>query len=167
MSGSTIHCYSVPLLVTLFVTNKSYPVLVQPTQECHLLKRTAINPWNWSVKLGYNQAEVIEDVTRQVICAGQTAVDENGVPQHPNDLRAQIALSLDNLETVLSAADMDLSNVTRLRIYTTDIEEALKSFDLLGTRFGEKRSAPPMTLVGVTSLAIPGLDFEIEASAAN
>ena len=67
------------------------------------MKRTAVNPWNWSLKLGYNQAEIIEGQTRQLIVAGQTAVDENGAPQHAGDMRAQIALALDNLEASFSA----------------------------------------------------------------
>lgn len=130
------------------------------------MERTAVNPWDWSLKLGYNQAEIIEGAARQVICAGQTAVDGNGAPQHPGDMRAQISLALDNLEAVLAKAGMDLSNVTRLGIYATDVDEALKNFDLMGMRFGPHQVAPPMTLLGVTRLAIPGLLFEIEATAA-
>jgi enamine deaminase RidA (YjgF/YER057c/UK114 family) len=61
---------------------------------------------------------------------------------------------------------MDLSNVTRLGIYATDVDDALKNFDFMGMRFGPHQSAPPMTLLGVTRLAIPGLLFEIEATAA-
>ena len=77
------------------------------------MERTAVNPWDWSVNLGYNQAEAIEGATRQLICAGQTAVDANGNPQHAGDMRAQIDLALDNLEAVLKVADMDLGNVVR------------------------------------------------------
>jgi len=131
------------------------------------MERTAVNPWDWSLKLGYNQAEVIEGAKRQVTCAGQTAVDGEGNPQHPGDMRAQISLALDNLEAVLAKAGMNLSNVTRLGVYATDVDGALKNFDLLGMRFGPLKSAPPMTLLGVTRLAIPGLLFEIEASAAD
>ncbi len=129
------------------------------------MKRTAVNPWDWSLKLGYNQAEVIEGASRQVICAGQTAVDAAGSPQHPGDMRAQITLALDNLEAVLTEAGMNLSNVTRLVVYATDVDEALKNFDLMGMRFGPHQVAPPMTLLGVTRLAIPSLLFEIEATA--
>ena len=129
------------------------------------MQRTAVNPWDWSLKLGYNQAEIIEGATRQVICAGQTAVDANGNPQHPGDMRGQIGLALDNLAAVLKGAGMDLSHVTRLCVYATDVDEALKNFDLLGMRFGAVQNAPPMTLLGVTGLAIPGLLFEIEACA--
>ena len=129
------------------------------------MERTSVNPWDWSLKLGYNQAEVIEGPTRHLVCAGQTAVDGGGIPQHPDDMRAQIGLALDNLETVLIQAGMTLANVTRLGVYTTDVDDALRNFDLMGMRFGPHQSAPPMTLLGVTRLALPGLLFEIEASA--
>lgn len=130
------------------------------------MKRTPVNPWSWSLKLGYNQAEIIEGQTRQLIVAGQTAVDENGVPQHIGDMRGQIGLALDNLEAVLKGAGMDLSNIIKLGVYATDVDEALKNFDLIGMRFGLVETAPPMTLLGVIGLAIPGLLFEIEATAA-
>lgn len=130
------------------------------------MHRTAINPWDWSLKLGYNQAEIIGGTSRQLICAGQTAVDANGNPQHPGDMRGQIRLALDNLEAVLAKADMGLKDVIRLGVYTTDVDEALKNFDLLGMRFGPVQCAPPMTLLGVTRLAVPTLLFEIEATAA-
>ena len=131
------------------------------------MKRTAVNPWSWSLNLGYNQAETIEGANRHLVCAGQTAVDAEGNPQHPGDMRSQIALALDNLETVLSAAGMGLASVIRLNIYTTDVDEALKHFDSLGSRFGPVEASPPMTLLGVTRLALPGLMFEIEATAAD
>ncbi len=64
------------------------------------MKRTPVNPWSWSQKLGFNQAEIIEETKRQLICSGQTAVDAEGNPQHPDDMRSQMALVLDNLEAV-------------------------------------------------------------------
>lgn len=129
------------------------------------MERKAVNPWEWSLKYGYNQAEVIEGATRQVICAGQTSVDGEGNPQHPGDMRAQISLALDNLEAVLKEAGMDLSNIVKLSVYATDVDEAMKNFDLMGMRFGPHQVSPPMTLLGVTRLAIPELMFEIEATA--
>lgn len=131
------------------------------------MNRTPVNPWPWSVNVGYNQAEIVENINRQVFCAGQTAVDGDGNPQHPGDMRSQIALSLDNLEAVLKKAEMTLGNTIRLSIYATDVDEAIKNFDLLGARFGQAGVSPPMTLLGVTRLAIPGLMFEIEATAAD
>ena len=131
------------------------------------MKRTVINPWSWSLNFGYNQAELLVGANRRLVCAGQTSVDAEGNPQHPGDMRSQIALALDNLEAVLNAAGMDLANVVRLNIYTTDVDEAVKNFDVLGLRLGSVDAAPPMTLLGVTRLAIPPLMFEIEATAAD
>jgi len=131
------------------------------------MKRTAVNPWTWSLQLGYNQAEIIEQTSRQLICAGQTSVNAQGQPQHIDDMRQQIILALDNLEAVLKSADMDLTNIIKLGIYTTDVDAAMQNFDIFGARFGSVQAAPPMTLLGVTRLALPGLMFEIEATAAD
>lgn len=130
------------------------------------MQRTPVNPWDWSLNLGYNQAVILTGATRQLVCAGQTAVDDSGAPQHPGDMRAQIGLALDNLEAVVTGAGMTLANITRLGVYTTDVDAALSNFDLLGQRFGPHNNAPPMTLLGVTRLALPGLLFEIDATAA-
>ncbi len=131
------------------------------------MKQTAVNPWAWSLKLGYSQAQIIEGARRQLVCSGQTAVDGEGNPQHPGDLRAQLSLALDNLAAVLRGASMDFGNIIRFNIYTTDVDEAMKHFDLLGARFGPVGAAPATTLLGVTRLAIPPLLIEIEATAAD
>ncbi len=130
------------------------------------MKRTAVNPWDWSVKVGYNQAEVIEGATRQVIIAGQTSVDADGAPQHPGDMRAQMTLAMANLEAVLAEAGMDLSHVVKLGVYATDVDAAMQNFDVVGMRLGAAQVTPPMTLLGVARLALPDLMFEIEATAA-
>lgn len=84
---------------------------------------------------------------------------------HSGDMRGQIGLAIDNLEAVLAATGMSLADVVRLNIYATDVDEALKNFDLLGSRFGAHNASPPMTVIGVTRLALPSLMFEIEATA--
>jgi len=129
------------------------------------MERTAVNPWDWSLKFGFNQAEVITGVTKHVICSGQTAVDDAGAPQHIDDMRAQISLALDNLEAVLQGAGLELRHVVKLNIHATDMAAAMENFDLLGMRFGPHGVKPPMTLLGVSALALPGLMFEIEATA--
>jgi enamine deaminase RidA (YjgF/YER057c/UK114 family) len=131
------------------------------------MNRTPVNPWPWSLPLGYNQAELVTGTTRQLICAGQTAVDASGAPQHPGDMRGQLALALDNLDAVLAAAGMSLADVVRLNVYATDVDAALRNFDLLGQRFGPLGVAPPMTLLGVPRLAMPSLMIELEATAAD
>lgn len=129
------------------------------------MERIAVNPSDWSLQFGFNQGEVITGSSRRLICAGQTSVDENGAPQHPGDMRAQIALALENLLAVLSEAGMGPENVVRLGIYTTDVDAAMQNFDLLGQTFGPVGVAPPQTLLGVSRLALEPLMFEIEAEA--
>ena len=131
------------------------------------MNRIPVNPWPWSLPLGYNQAELLTGTSRQLICAGQTAVDATGAPQHPGDMRGQLTLTLDNLEAVLKAAGMGLADVVRLEVYATDVDAAMRNFDLLGQRFGPLGIAPPMTLLGVTRLALPPLMIEIAATAAD
>ncbi|QYN32436.1 hypothetical protein K1T35_28040 [Pseudonocardia sp. DSM 110487] len=72
------------------------------------MQRTAVNPWNWSLNIGFDQAELIEGGRRQLVCSGQTSVDADGRPQHPGDMRAQVGLAMDNVEAVLAGADMRL-----------------------------------------------------------
>jgi enamine deaminase RidA (YjgF/YER057c/UK114 family) len=129
------------------------------------MKRTPINPWPWSVAFGFDQAQLIEESSRQLVVSGQTSVNGEGVPQHSGDMPAQVTLALDNLEAVLSAADMTFANVVRLVVYTTDVEMVRESFGRLTARVGASGARPSSTLVGVTRLAYPELMVELEATA--
>jgi enamine deaminase RidA (YjgF/YER057c/UK114 family) len=129
------------------------------------MERTPINPWPWSIKLGFDQAQLIEGHQRQLVCSGQDAVDADGNPQHPGDMAAQLELALDNLEAVLAAADMTLANIVRLNAYTTDVDELLKHFTTLTDRFGNSDDRFATSLVGVTRLAAPQLLVLLEATA--
>ncbi|HSL56472.1 MAG TPA: RidA family protein [Acidimicrobiales bacterium] len=161
------HVDTVPPSVTGSVTDASYGRSMNHDDNDMTLDRTPVNPWGWSQQLGYNQAEIVEGATRYLVCAGQTSVDAHGAPQHPGDMRSQIALALDNLETVVGAAGMTLADIIRLNVFTTDVDEAMRHLDVLGGRLGPIGVAPPMTLLGVTRLALPDLMFEIEATAAD
>ena len=114
------------------------------------MQRQSINPWPWSVNLGFDQAELIEGHGRFLVVSGQDAVDAEGSPQHPGDMAAQVELALDNLEAVLAAGDMTLADVVRLTVYTTDLDEYLEHFARVNDRFGGSRYAT--TLLGVTQL---------------
>jgi enamine deaminase RidA (YjgF/YER057c/UK114 family) len=129
------------------------------------VQRTVVNPWQWSVQMGFNQGEVVEGASRMLFCAGQTSVDENGAPQHAGDMGGQLALALDNLEAVLRQAGMGLGNVVRLNIYTTDVEAFIATYENVAGRMAAAGVAPPGTLLGVARLAFPELMVELEATA--
>ncbi|MFG1625134.1 RidA family protein [Kribbella sp. NPDC049227] len=129
------------------------------------MQRTAVNPWNWSVGLGFDQAQLVENRGRELICSAQDSVDANGNAQHPGDMAAQLRLALDNLEAVLSGADMTVANVVRLNIYTTDVGELLQQFGVLAERFGDTPDRFASTVLGVATLAGPDLLVALEATA--
>ena len=126
---------------------------------------TPINPVSWSIPLGFDQAELVEGQQRVLICSGQDAVDAEGNVQHPGDLAAQLELSLTNLDAVLAAAGMNLANVARLNVYTTDMDELAKNWGSVKSRFGESGGRFATTLLGVSRLFAPGLLVLMEATA--
>ena len=129
------------------------------------IQRSAVNPWQWSVEMGFNQGEVVEGHRRTLFCSGQTAVSAEGQPQHAGDMGAQVALAVDNLEAVLKEAGMGLANVVRLNIYTTDVDQFFTNYGSMAERMAAAGVAPPGTLLGVARLAFPELMVEIEATA--
>jgi enamine deaminase RidA (YjgF/YER057c/UK114 family) len=129
------------------------------------MMRTPVNPWSWSAALGYHQGEVVSGTAQTLYCAGQTATNGEGKPQHPGDIAAQIALCLDNLEAVLQHSDMSLANVVKLTIYATDVDQLFQNYGVLMGRLGPARATPPTTVLGVSRLALRELMVEIEAIA--
>lgn len=126
------------------------------------MERTAVNPHGWTVGLGFDQAQLVTGHQRILMCSGQDAVDADGRPQHPGDLAAQLGMALDNLQTILAAADMDLTNVVRLNIYAADVDDVIEKFAILNDRFAGSRYAT--SIVGVASLPA-GLLVMLEATA--
>ncbi|RJK97101.1 RidA family protein [Vallicoccus soli] len=129
------------------------------------MERTAVDPWTWSVGLGYHQGELVAGHTRTLHCAGQAAMDGDGRPRHEGDMAAQLALSLDNLEAVLAGAGMSLADVVRLDVHATDVDLLLQHYGVLVGRLGAAGAAPPTTVLGVVRLAVPGLLVELTATA--
>jgi enamine deaminase RidA (YjgF/YER057c/UK114 family) len=116
--------------------------------------RTSVNPWPWSTKLGFDQAQLVEGRRRELVCSIQDAVDTDGNSQHPGDIAAQLRLALDNLEAVLAEGGMTLANVVRLNIYTTDVDTLLQHFGI--SRSASKASASASRAVCSASLGSRG-----------
>jgi enamine deaminase RidA (YjgF/YER057c/UK114 family) len=129
------------------------------------MERKSINPVPWSLKLGFDQGQLLEGHRRQLVCSGQDAVDAEGNAQHPGDMAAQLELSVNNLEAVLAEADMTLANVIRLNVYTTDFDEFVKNWSSLAGRFGSSDDRFVTSLLGVTKLFTPELLVMLEATA--
>jgi enamine deaminase RidA (YjgF/YER057c/UK114 family) len=130
------------------------------------MERHVINPWKWQDNFGFVQANEVSGAQKTLICSGQTSVDDNGTPVHAGDMAAQVNKALDNLETVLKQAGMDMSNLVRLNMYTTDVDALFGAFPQVAGRLSADGKAKyASTLLGVARLAFPELMIEIEATA--
>jgi len=127
------------------------------------MERRVINPWKWQDNLGFVQANEVTDARRLLICSGQTSVDENGAPMHAGDMAAQFNKAIDNVETVLKAAGMDLTNIVKITVYTTDVDAFIGASMANQARIAGMKFAS--TLIGVTRLAFPALMVELEVTA--
>ncbi|MEV5871902.1 RidA family protein [Streptomyces tendae] len=129
------------------------------------MERNAVNPVSWSVEMGFNQGEVVSGQARTLYLSGQTAMSKEGRPEHDGDMAAQLALAVDNVEAVLAEADMSLTNLVRLNVYTTDVDLLFQHYGVLAGRLGAAGVAPATTMLGVTRLAVPGQLVELEGTA--
>lgn len=126
---------------------------------------TPVNPTAWSAAFGYDQAQLRPAPATVLTVAGQGPVDERGVLLHAGDISAQLSLTMANLEAVLAAAGMDLTDVLRLVVYTTDVDATLAAYDAITDRLRLFAASPPTTLLGVQRLALAGMAVEIDATA--
>jgi 2-iminobutanoate/2-iminopropanoate deaminase len=77
------------------------------------------------------------------------------------DVTAQARQIFVNLERILAAAGAGFADVLKVTVYMTDVEERRLINPVRQEYFGDAR--PASTLIGVSSLAIPGMKVEIEA----
>jgi enamine deaminase RidA (YjgF/YER057c/UK114 family) len=134
-------------------------------EHSSMIKRTAINPWQFGLDHGFSQGELVQGAERTLYCAGQASVDSKGQLIHEGDMAGQIGAALDNLEAVLRAAGMSLGSLVRLNIYTTDVDTLMRHYTALSTRLTAARVTPPGTLLGVARLGHPGIMVELEGTA--
>jgi 2-iminobutanoate/2-iminopropanoate deaminase len=130
------------------------------------MQKRVINPWSWQDAWGFVQANEIAGFERLLICSGQLALDADGEVIHDGDMRAQVRAAMDNLETVLQAADFSLADVVKLTIHTTDVATYRSCHGEVIRRTKEAGCQPAISLLGVTELAFPEGMVEIQAIAA-
>ncbi len=129
------------------------------------MERQIINPWTWQDEYGYVQANQVSDVQRTLYCSGQAANDATGAAVLAGDMRGQIGLALDNLETLLREAGFSFADIVRLNIYTTDVDQFFAHYDAFIGRLAEAGCRHAGSLIGVARLAFPEMMIEIEATA--
>ena len=124
-----------------------------------------VNPWQYQEIYGISQAIEVSNTQRILFCTGQTSVNDDGDPIYKDNMAAQIEQALNNLETVLSEADMSFANVVRLICFTTDVAAYNASSNALIGRLKNENCQPASTLIEVVGLFHPDVMIELEATA--
>lgn len=112
-----------------------------------------------------DRAQLRRAPRRILTVAPQGPVDDDGALWHEGDLDAQLALALRNVENLLAAVGLDLTDVLRLTVHTTDVEAVLAASAVINERLELAGATPPLTLLGVSRLPVAGMAVQIEVTA--
>ncbi|HUZ89461.1 MAG TPA: Rid family hydrolase [Candidatus Acidoferrales bacterium] len=100
-----------------------------------------------------------------VTIAGQTAYDEEGKIADPTNLEAQIEKAYSNVEVALKAAGGGWSDVVKMVSYVVGYQPAHRTLvSQVRSRFFNG-TPPATTLIGVQSLALPEVLYEVDVTA--
>lgn len=114
---------------------------------------------------GYSHTASVPAGTELVVVAGQYGSGPDGMVVSP-EFAVQVSQAFSNLSVALAAHGLDLSHVVQLKTYVVSPD-----FEKLGI-IGQAVQAsggdmpPTQTVIGVASLAMPDILFEVEALAA-
>lgn len=114
---------------------------------------------------GYSHVAQVAAGARLVFIAGQGGEDADS--QLSTDFTEQVRQALDNLQIALAAAGARVSDVAKLTVLIVD--HGLERLEIFGEelhRMWGSAPKPACTLIPVPRLALDGMLFEIEATAA-
>jgi enamine deaminase RidA (YjgF/YER057c/UK114 family) len=109
--------------------------------------------------IGYSQISVIEP-GRLAFVSGQVASSAKG--DAPSDLAGQTASVVSSLKAALNALDASPQDIAMMRIYMVELTPARQDIVMGKVLAFLDGAQPSLTGVGVTALAGPGLELEIE-----
>ena len=129
---------------------------------------TLMNPEGLAKTDLYRQVSVATGA-KLVFVAGQVARDTDGATVGEGDLAAQVEQCYLNLATALAGAGASFDDVVKLTVHLVDWTPDKMPLFTEGLARAAARAgitaAPPLTGVGVATLAAPDLLVEIEATA--
>jgi enamine deaminase RidA (YjgF/YER057c/UK114 family) len=99
-----------------------------------------------------------------VFLAGQAPLSADGELVAPGDFAGQARKTFENLATVLEQAGASFEAVVKMTAYLTDTTR-LPDYARVRNEFVDASQPPASTVVGVSSLAFPGMMIEVDAIA--
>lgn len=129
------------------------------------MSHVIVNPEGLADPVKYGYSHIARGPGGLVFVAGQYAADAEG-NLVSGDFAGQVRQSFENLRIALAAEGLDFSSVLRLGTYIVDHDT--EKLAVLGRQIAEiwGERPPTQTLIGVATLALPGMLFEVDAIAA-
>lgn len=125
------------------------------------------NPASLPTFGGFSQIAEVLPGGRLILISGQVGVEKGGELIRPNDFRAQLIQTFQNLQNALEAVGATFHDVVKLNYYCMD-EVSQDRLDLVRQvrdQFVNVDAPPAATFVFVSRLARPEWLIEIEAMA--
>jgi enamine deaminase RidA (YjgF/YER057c/UK114 family) len=125
--------------------------------------RSVYGVWSRAI---FADAAIVEGPARLIFVSGMAAEDpQDGHIHDPGDFAAQCRMSYDKIRKILGEQGAGMADIVRTVAYVTDMRNkdayvACQREALAGA------PPPPHTLLGVSSLAWPGMQVEVEVTAA-
>lgn len=113
---------------------------------------------------GYSHVVRVPAGGELVLVAGQYASDASGATTS-SDFATQVDQAFANLGIALRAAGLDYGDVVRIGTYIVDHDAEKLEVLVAAVRRLWGDQPPAQTLVGVATLALPDMLFEVEATA--
>jgi isochorismate pyruvate lyase len=114
----------------------------------------------WEKQVGYCRAVRRGNL---ISVSGTAPVDDRGEVFEPNNAYAQAKRCIEIIQKALAELGASLSDVTRTRIFVTNVSQWQEFGKAHEEAFGQH--PPATTMVEVKSLIAPGMLIEIEADA--
>ncbi|MEF2527385.1 RidA family protein [Streptomyces sp. CS62] len=128
------------------------------------MTRSIHNPAELHAPTGFGYSHVVAAPGEQVFVAGQYGSDETGHVVS-DDFEEQVARAFANLRTALAAVGLGPGDVVRIGTYIVDHDQRKLEVLLKHLHDTWGSGLPAQTLIGVASLALPGMLFEVDAVA--
>lgn len=115
-------------------------------------------------KNGYSHVATVTGQKKIIFVAGQGGEDQAG--NLAEDFREQVKQAFNNLQIALQSEDASFDNVAKITVLIVDHNDEKLSILSQMVRSIWTERAPTCTLIPVPRLALPGMLFEVEATAA-
>ena len=122
------------------------------------MKSQAIQPPGVETAASFYSPAILAEGGRLLFISGQ------GPKNYNADIETQIRETFEQIQTIVEASGGSMQNIVMIRAYFLNMARDLSAFRKVRQEFLVE-PYPAATAVGVTELAVPNLEVEIEAVA--